>query len=232
MDKNVLDSLKSSPTTPVQVHEQDPNVVAGVKEFLAAHQVALEADGQQRPRTHVEPDPMVGAKGPDDAFVREALVPVDNIEVTDEEKRIYLKSLLTDTLTRFPIKMYGGEITYSLRSRSVFEQRRTLDILDWQMRNDELLKNNVAKQFDLIQQYFALIMVERINDKLFSELKLEEGYSIEEDYAKLEKTAKIAFSKMNNVIWTAMLNSMRMFEAKCAKLAENAVNEDFWKPRS
>lgn len=232
MPENILDKLKKSPVTKVEVHESDPDVVAGVKEFLAAHQVSIEAEEKEQQRIQVQPDNVIGTPGPDAEFMNEALVPVDNIEITEEEKRIYLKSLLSDTLTRFRISLYNGQLNYDLRSRSMFEQRRVLDVINWRITQDELLKGNLAKQFDMLQQYCALLMVERINDIQFSDLKLEEGKTLEEHYKILWHAADKSFSKMNSVCWTSILNAMRRFESKCVKLAENAVNEDFWKPRS
>jgi hypothetical protein len=236
MPENILDQMKKAPATNVVVHNSDPEVIANVKEFLAAQQAGTEAESKQRDRTTIAPDPVVGAPNPDTAFVREALVPVENIAITEEEKRIYLKSLLSDDLTRFSITLYDGQLKYDLRTRSMFEQRRVLDIVNDRIAGvspkDPTLKDNLAGQFDMMQQYFALLMVERINGVIFSELSLSPGPSLDEHYAKLSAEAERVFSKMNNVCWTAMLNAMRMFESKCARLAENAMNEDFWKPRS
>jgi len=230
MPDNLLDGLKESPLKPVEVHENDPAVVAGVKEFLAAQEAAVSNETAEK-RQVIEPDPVVGAESPDTALVKEALAPVNDIEVTEEEKTIYLKSLLTDELTRFSISLYGGRLKYELRTRSMYEQRRVLDIINDRIVNDEAVKNNLVKQFDMMQRYFALLMVERINGVLFSELHLEPGQTLEQHYQIMVAADAKAFSKMNNLCWTAMLTAMRQFESKCVKLAEHAVNEDFWKPR-
>ena len=232
MPQNIIDNLKKAPSTPVEVHQSDPDVVAGVKEFLAAHQVTLEDEAKQKQRVSIAPDPLPGSPGPDAELMREALVPVDDIAITDEEKRIYLKSLLTDELTRFTVSLYDGQLKYELRTRSMFEQRRVLDIVNWRAGLDADLKGNIAKQFDLIQQYFSLLMVERINGTVFSELSLSPGPTMDEHYKILSEAADKVFAKKNTLWWTPMLNAMKIFESKCARLAENAVNEDFWKPRS
>jgi hypothetical protein len=236
MPENILEKLKKSPTTKVEVHESDPDVVAGVKEFLATHQVNLQEEEKQKERVQVPADQTVGAPGPDAEFMNEALVPVDNIEITEEEKRIYLKSLLSDELTRFPISLYEGKIVYSLRTRSMFEQRRILDVINDRIMGDTpkdpSLSKNMPGQFDMLQRYSALVMVERINGVMFSDLTLTPGPSLDEHYEILEAASVKRLSKMNTVCWTSILNAMRRFESKCVKLAENAVNEDFWKPRS
>ena len=231
MAKDTFQEIKQSPHTKVQVHESDPAVIAGVQEFLAAHQGSESAE-EEKKRTVVQPDDELLAETPTQAFLKEAFVPVENIEVTEEEMRIYLKTLMTDEPTRFTVSLFNRQLKCEMRTRTTHEQRRVFDVLNYQVKQSQLESPEVNYAFymTLLQQYFALLMVERINGNVFSELTLPSDYGVEQCCKALCETHAKLFP-MNNIRWAAILNAMRIFEAKCAKMSENAANEDFWKPR-
>lgn len=234
MPKDPLEEIKKSKSVPVQVHPNDPEVTAALQDFLNANQAPGGASSNEKERVSIQPDDQLLTETPNEAYLKDALIPVQNIDVTEEEKRIFLKTLVLDEPARFAISLFNGEFVCGMRTRTTYEQQRVFDVLNFQVVQKKLEgpEVNYALYMTILQQYFSLLMVEHINKRLFSELTLKPGKSVEEHSAILEAERAKIFNTTNNVRWTAIINAMRVFEAKCAKMSENAANEDFWKPRS
>lgn len=223
-----------NPTTPpnqpeeVKIHQDDPLLQQKVASFIqAAGGVVSDKEKVEIP---VNKD--FDIPNPDDAILTAALIDPKTVTVNDSEKAVFIKSLLNDEPVRLKIEIYDGQIRVDLRSRTIHEQRRIFDVLFLDEKAGIVHPANTALFVTRMQQYCMLLMIERFNDQVFSDLQI--GIEIDDVTAQAkfhEALKKTKLAEMNGPKWTAMLNAMRIFEAKCATLSTECANADFWKPR-
>jgi hypothetical protein len=240
--------LEQSPSKPLEMDPNSPAVKDAVKAFLQERRTDAAAE--------VKPDEPPAVTGPDslpapqhvaippnndfdqqtppqDAMSNEAFLDLRKITVTTEEKEAYIKAIITGAPFRTTISLFNGRYQVELRTRSHYEQRRVYDAanlteLETGVPDDQMLR--MALKITRFQQFCAAVMVERINGVLFSELSLQPGGELTADATKLLQFAQTTFENMGQVQWTAIINAMRIFESKCAQLASEAHNENFWTP--
>lgn len=241
---NIPVEIAGAATAPLKFDPADPTTAGLVKEFMAekaadgsAPVMPSDASAEQQepvitaPRVDITPNQEFEGGDPNQQFISEALSPMDKITITDAEKEVFLKAVLSDNPVRLPIKLYGGKFTLELRSRSSFEQKRVFDILSLDKKEELYDPNDLAMTITRMHYYLGVLMVERINGELFSELKLEVGKELKDDAALMRKAVADRFEKMGAVKWTSILNALRIFEHKCARLNSEAANEGFWNPQ-
>ena len=237
---NIPSELADSPDAQLKYNPQDPETAELVKGLMStassSREFLAEKQGQEpeeptavEGRIDVPPNPEFSSD-PTHQMITEALVPIDNLPLNDAEKELFLKAVLNDEPIRLPIVLYKGQLKVDMRSRSTFEQKRVFDIIELDQKSGTMDPANVALSVTRLQYYLAALMVERINDKLFSELKLVPGKTVEEDAAILRKFVAEKLESMTLIRWNSILNALRIFENKCAKLNSEAANEDFWVP--
>lgn len=186
-----------------------------------------DVDGEDNDkRIKIEKNQIFDAKSSMDMF-NEALVDVTDIEVSESERENFLKSVLFDTPITFEISLMGGNLKVLIRSRSVDENQRVLNLLEKKLADGSTDLNTPDKYFLALQRLHASLAIQKINGERFS--KWEDDSWNEED---LDKFVIENFQKSKSASrWMILINSLRVFEAKHAKLAEECVNEDFWKPQ-
>ena len=118
-----------------------------------------------------------------------------------------------------------------LRARYSYEQRRIFDLVQFEQEQGIMAKDNPSLAFNRVQLFCAVLMVERINGQLFSELVLKAGQTLAQDQEIMHRQVHDKLDGITMVRWTAIMQAMRQFEAKCARLNEEAINEGFWTPR-
>lgn len=237
--ENINELLAKSPSNvPIKINNDDPEVAAQVAEFLK--EVRAEEGIPDKDATE-EKSPVVDIRPPDDPLFQksqhdvvltEALVNTENTEISLEEKSIFLKALLNEVPVELPVSLFAGKLVIELRSRTNHEQQRIFDTLNKEVESGRIEKTNFALQITRFQQLCMAIMIQRINGKLFSELQLHKGSKLEADSAELLAFIEDKVAGMDSTRWTALLNAMRIFETKIAKMSGEASNEDFWKPRA
>ncbi len=171
------------------------------------------------------------AISPQEAAMSDALANDPSVTVTDYDKEVFLKAVLNDEPVRLKVVLYGGKFTLDLRSRTTHEQRRIFDVLEMDRKDGIIPPDNIALMVTRMQQYFAVLMIERVNGLLFSDLTIEPGQKLEDDAFRLRDTVTRLMEKMVGVRWNSMLSALRYFESKCARLNTEALNEGFWKPQ-
>lgn len=231
--------LKFSPT--------DPATAELVKEFIAQKAgetgeappavespEAGDPQNPEQPPTKINLPPNQEFEGgdPNQQFITEALSPMDRIEISDAEKELFLKAVLCDEPVRLVVKLYNGKMPIELRSRSSFEQKRVFDILKEDLKDGLYQDGDLAMMVTRMHYYLGALMIERINGELFSELKLTPGNKIDEDKKTMRDAVDKLFEGMGTIRWTSILNALRIFEHKCARMNSEAANEGFWKPQS
>lgn len=235
--KDILkDTLKAPKTVNLAVPQDDPAVLREVQEFIDSAQKEGEAPEEQvspetlkKPRVEIAPE--LGHLGatPQDVVMDEALVDEKLIEVLPIEIDLFRKALISDTPYKITVTLFGGAFVLEIRSRSHYEHRRVLDTANLDRKEGLFDNDDYAMVVTRIQQYSAAIQIERINGELFSEIHLKSGSSLKDDAKVLRDF--VAEKLENSNRWTALVNALRVFETKCAKLHTMAANPDFWKPR-
>lgn len=241
---NIPKEIAGAKTEPLQFNPQDPATSELVKEFMAEKAAdmgevqhnpepgAAPQDPQiTTPRVDITPNQEFDGGDPNQQFISEAMAPIDKIEISDKEKETFLKAVLSDEPVRLPVSLYNGKFILDLRSRSSFEQKRVFDVLALDRKENVYDPADLAMMITRMHYYLGALMVERINGELFSELKLEPGKDVAADAKIMRDAAAKLFEKMGTVRWTSILNALRIFEHKCARLNSEAANEGFWNPQ-
>lgn len=225
-------------STDLQFTPTDPETARLVNEFIqqkTGKSSPAPPESQNEPEPHrveIQPNKDFDKGDPVQQVITEALPPVEGIPITDLEKELFLKAVLCDAPVRLPIKLYRGQMAVELRSRSAFEQKRVFDILKEDLTDGLYQDGDVSLMVTRMHYYLAALMVERINGELFSDLKLIAGKTLEEDKTIMRQAVDKLFSNIGTIRWTSILNALRIFEHKCARMNTEAINEDFWNPQS
>ena len=120
-----------------------------------------------------------------DQIMREVMVGSDDVEITDTDKRDYIKAVLNDMPVKLDISLCAGQVTTKIRSRTSWEQTCMYAAL--QKDQDEEIVKDLASVVIQLQKYGACLMIESVNDKSFSKEKIAEDESIPEAVEKLRK---------------------------------------------
>lgn len=202
-----------------------------VEAFMSENKQPAPATEESARRT-ISPDLSFVQPSPSDLAATEALINDQDPDITDEEKTVFLKALLNDQLVHLPISLFGGQIRVEIRSRYNYEHKLIFDLLREDMETGQLPKGDVDLFVNRMQCYFMGLMIERVNGEIFSALITPSARDSDMKATAAALRALVeAKCNMPAIRWTALLNAMRLFESKCAKLSTMAVNEDFWKPR-
>lgn len=244
---NIPSELHKAPARELKVQPQDPETVAAVNEFI--QQKAAETSGVPRPINsspapedpnqppieqrpiEVPPNTEFARINPQDVSVSNALAIDHELKLTDMERETFLKAVLNDEPVRLSVSLYNKQFQVELRSRTTFEQRRVFDVLDMDREEGVIAADNVALMVTRMQHYLAVLMVERINNVLFSELKLDAAKDLATHAKQLRDKVAEKAEAMIGVRWNSILTALQVFENKCAKMNTEALNEDFWKPQ-
>lgn len=222
-------------TVEARVDQNNPELQAQVHEFIQSAGGNIEA----KAKVEIPPNDDFNMPNPNDVMLTEALVATEKLDISDLEKQKFVKALLNNEPVKFSVTLFGGQLKVELRSRSLYEQQRIFDVLN-KDRNDgtiPLVPENgkmipdLASEVTRMHKYCMAIMIQRVNGDLFSELELPDTDSVEEAQKKLHLALEGPVKHIQGVRWTGLMNAMRIFETKCAKMSTEANNEDFWKPR-
>ena len=219
----------AEPRIDAAIDQDNPILKAKVAEFIEA--AGGEAAGTKKEKVEIPASTEFNMPNPYDTMLTEALVDTQKVDVTDEEKSLFVKALLNDVPFRLTISLMGGEFKVSLRSRTAHEQRCIYDVLDKDITDGVIRKDDLPYYVMCSHKYCRAIMVERINGQVFSEAKIGPEATVADAQKILHEAIKPKITPLQGIRLTAIQNAMRIFETKCAKLGTEAANQDFWKPR-
>lgn len=223
------DIKKEEPRIEAKIDQNSPALAAKVSAFIdAAGGVAADT---KKEKVEIQPNTDFNMPNPYDTMLTEALVDTQKVEVSEEEKSLFVKALLNDEPLRLTIPLMDGAIKIDLRSRTAHEQRCIIDVLDKDTTDGIIKKEDIAYYIMRSHQYCMALMVERINGKLFSETKIAHDATVADAQKLLHEAIKPKIVPLQGIKLTAIQNALRIFETKCAKLGTEAANQDFWKPR-
>ena len=221
--------IAATPKIDAAIDQDNPLLKAKVAAFVEA--AGGEAAGTQKPKIEIQPNADFDGPSPNDTMLTEALVDTQKIDVTDEEKALFVKAILNDQPIKLTVVLMDGNFKVQLRSRTFHEQRRILDVLTADITDGTIPKDDLAYYVTRMHQYAMAIMIERVNGEVFSEISIPSESTVASAQKILHDAIAPKIEKLNSIKWTALQNALRIFEAKCAKLGTEAANQDFWKPR-
>lgn len=229
MNTNVPDQLKNAATAPLNTEQVTPEEVKAYMAEMAAREENRTTDAETK--IEIKPEGDVMHEAPGDVLLTEALVDLKDVPVTLEEQTLFLKAVLNDAPVRLTESLFNGALKVDMRSRYAHEQQRIFDALRQDITDKIIEPTDTNLYVTRMQSYCAVLVVERINGQLFSNLVLDKTGTPAEDIKKLREAVDEKIKHLSSVRWTALLNAIRIFETKCAKLSSEAANETFWKPR-
>jgi hypothetical protein len=154
---------------------------------------------------------------------------IGEIEVTGEEKKLYLKSLLNDTPLELDIEMPGAGIFIKLQTKTA----EALDIIFMALAKDieDKLIMDPSSQMTRLQQYSLCIMLLKVDQSPFEtftyERTTEDIYKVVD---RLRKHRVKLFGAMQASRINMLTYAASVFEAKVAACDQNVHNKDFYDP--
>ena len=163
-----------------------------------------------------------------DSVMREVMVDTDTVEITESDKRSYIKAVLNDVPVKLNIELCGGAMKATFRSRTSWEQNCMYAAV--QKDQDEEVVKDLASVILQLQKYGCALMLQDLNEKTFSRESIEESVSIADAVEKLRKLRVEKIEPLSMPKWGILLNGLRLFEGKLAKMGTECLNGNFWEP--
>lgn len=212
--------------TPFEEVEEQQISPEEVKQFLAGEQPVAEEEEDKR--IELERDTTFDQNDKstfDNMFVT---LQNKNIKVTETEKALYLKALLSMRPVEFKVSLKNG--AYGVcRTISVYEgDLVALAIAEHAKQYPDL---DIMYHAGLVQQYRMGLQLISFCGKDMDHLSFERGVngsSREHAHELFEKSKRL--SDLPAPTYGSMVQILNVFQAKINILQEAALNEDFWNP--
>lgn len=149
------------------------------------------------------------------------------VEVTDEDKVLYLKSLLTDAPVKLNVKLEMG-ISFELKSLTNYD----LEIIHSAMMSyvDNKKVIGPAQYASVVQQCSVALQVCKIQDtNLDPPSFTPEKICISDAVLELQNRVEKVIGKWAWPKWQSAVTALRIFEYKLALCNANARESNFWK---
>ena len=234
---------KGNTVQPVPAFEgsHDPTQVPVPLQGFTADDAASATPDYSKPkedRVEVTPDPVIPPGGSVSKLgTFNAMVHAhDKVpEITDEERERYFDCFFEDKPFQLNIPLMGGRSNVSIRDLTQYERKVVEAAIYKAMEGhkDDFLSGMF---YTVTAQYYVSMAVCKLNDKPFG-LQFEtpevESYdTIEQDVNRLHEFTQKHISGMNSTKFSVLLRAAQEFDVKNKILANTALNEDFWNPRS
>lgn len=187
-----------------------------------------EEEEEEKKRIPVSPDPAFEENEEPTFNVQ---VKLSNIPVTEEDQRMYLKSMLNDEPLTLDISLYGGKLVIRARALSVYEQQlaAVATYENAMVRKSAGIAAIVAPTY--LQKLRVALQLRTCNGKLISDLSYAPGAGVFSSQAEdLCTKAEKLVGGTGAARWNAYIYALNIFEHKLAKLNEMALNRDFLSP--
>lgn len=152
------------------------------------------------------------------------------IEVTEKDKEDYLRAVLNDEPVIFDINLCGDKVKVKIRARTAWEQSLVYEAVfqDQEMK----IVNEYSQGIIQLQKYSAALMIQEINGRLFSSEKFEkkDAENWQDDIDKLKELVTEKIDSMDGAKLTLILNALRIFEFKLARIGTQCLTGNFWNP--
>jgi hypothetical protein len=148
------------------------------------------------------------------------------VEVDEQDKAMYLKSLFNDVPLELNIKLEMG-ISFVIRATTNYDLDIIFKVLDQYSEENKI--PGPAQYASLVQKCAAALQVIKFGDQLLNPPRFYPG---KDDATTAAAELK---NRIENVLgnwawpkWNAALTALRIFEAKLALCNENARQANFW----
>jgi len=235
MYKDVEEKISAPEENPEEVEEilksQEPaeKEVEEPKDLEEPEDIQEEPEVKEEPKIKVKADETFDENPASvDSIMREVLADTESVEITATDKNKYLKAVLNDVPVELDVSLCGGQLKTKIRSRTSWEQTCLYAAL--QKDQDEGVVKDLASVIIQLQKYGCAIMLLSVNNKAFSNEKIDKDMSISDAIDKLRKLRVEKIEPLSMPKWGLLLNALRLFEGKLAKMGTACLNEDFWEP--
>lgn len=148
------------------------------------------------------------------------------VQVTDEDKERFFKSILTDKPYEETVPLFNNQIKVKFRSMTVQENS---DVVK-QISEDK--KNGIASDTDAyfitISTYRLGLSLVSIDDKVYSNVNRDNFTALKDDDSYVLARARPMLSWATPRL-SAFLDAFSVFENKVLQLTQEVQNPNFWK---
>ena len=156
---------------------------------------------------------------------------VDNtpVVVTDQDKSLYFKSLLTDSPLELDVKLDIGE-GFNLAFRSLNNNDFEIVYLAINKYSEEGKIPGASQYATKVQQCAVALQLVKYNNISQRYVKLDSQSPVEKQIADLRSYVDNEISNWSWPKWQLVVTALRVFETKLSICNENVRNGNFWKP--
>lgn len=156
---------------------------------------------------------------------------VDNtpVVVTDQDKSLYFKSLLTDSPLELDVKLDIGE-GFNLTFRSLNNNDFEIVYLAINKYSEEGKIPGASQYATKVQQCAVALQLVKYNNISQRYVKLDSQSPVEKQIADLRNYVDNEISNWSWPKWQLVVTALRVFETKLSICNENVRNGNFWKP--
>lgn len=155
---------------------------------------------------------------------------ISRVKATEEDKTFFTKSLLNDEPLILNISLYNKKLNVQIKSRSVFDQKVIMAILNEEASGDSPKLVNIFDYNNRMQHLGICVMVKEINGNSFPGVDLS-GLSLSEAKDVLKEVCDEDLSKMNEIKIRSLITACAVFEKKVSLMENEAINgADFSNP--
>lgn len=148
-----------------------------------------------------------------------------NVEVTDSDKAMYVKSLLHDEPLELSVHLDVG-LDLTFRSLSNYDSEVVFTYLT--KMSDEGKITGPAQYATRVQECAAAIQLQRYAGKDFMPLNLTPAVPLAEAAERVAKRVNEEVATWHWPKWKAVITGLRIFETKLTICNENARHATFW----
>ena len=149
----------------------------------------------------------------------------ENVEVTEEDKKMFLKTLLNDTELQLPISMYNGNLNFVIRAKNSHANNMMLKVVDKRSLDEEI--NNLLIVNGWLQEYSMALMIEEVNGVTRETANIQVDDTVEQAQKKLDEIVAKYYQNLG-FKWDIFLRAVHVFEIKRVKMQDECLNENFW----
>jgi len=154
---------------------------------------------------------------------------VGDVEVTDDEKALFLKTLLNDVVFVLPITLSLGNTACVIECRALttWETDVVFGALNLDEKDDKF--RDIAQYTTALQQYMVALQLVKYNDTRVDPIPLKHE-SLAEDIRILRALTSHHIGSWSSIKWSMVLLAIRLFTIKVKLCTDAALNRDFWMP--
>lgn len=152
-----------------------------------------------------------------------------DVEITDSDKEMFLKAVLNDESVILNIPFCGGKVTFKIRSKTSWEQSLAYEATVQARINEKEL--DYYQSLLQLQKFGAALQILAINGTPLSNIKYDRpGEDWMKQVEELKKACETHIEGMDSIKSSLVLNALRLFEYKVAKMSAACNTADFWEP--